>query len=370
MAREALGPFAVSVIGGDSTQPSSGRATIDGEELVLISRVESTRYPLADLLVVSPLPATGGKPTFVLEPRGSGIRIVFELADAKRIANRMPMRIRDAIHEAAEHARPLLHIVTHGVVLVVVVLGSLALLVRGGTALGRTLLMRCPPSWEARLGDLAYTMEHAAHASTDPLLNSTVETIAEPLIRAFQGTEYRITIHVVNSPEVNAFAYPGGQVVVYTGFLADAESPEEVAGVLAHELSHVRFRHGLENLGNRLGIATLFSVVLGISNDSALGRLAPDLLALSYSRGQEEQADREGVELLHRAKIPVRGLVSFFARLAAKESRLERALSFASTHPSSDERAAYLRSLTEAAEGEVPYHLDWPAVRAAAQRAR
>lgn len=330
--------------------------------LVLSGATGERIYPFAALQVPHDRQAGNGAIVFALAEGQTQLQV--PLREARTLAPYLSISAREDLFECCERQRSFGRVFVHGCLLAGAVAVTLFALVQGGTALGRVLLMRCPPSWEARLGDLAYTLEHSAHVSPDPTLNAAVTEVARPLLAAIQDSPYRITLHVVTSPEVNAFAYPGGQIVVYTGFLAQAESPEELAGVLAHELSHVQHRHGLENLGNRLGIATLFSVVLGISSDSALGRLAPDLIALSYSRGQEEQADREGVELLRRAHVPLRGMVSFFARAAKDESSLTHALTFASTHPASDARAAYLKELSASDTDTSPYQIDWQRVRA------
>jgi beta-barrel assembly-enhancing protease len=153
---------------------------------------------------------------------------------------------------------------------------------------------------------------------------------------------------------------------VFRGVLEQAETPEEVAGVLAHEIQHVVLRHGttavLRELPLRLAAAA--------AGDRAAGGLlgaATTLGALRYRRGDEEAADREGLRMLRAARIAPDGMIRFFERLAAEDTDVPAGLAYLSTHPRSEQRMETLRQLA----ADDPYEhepimqdYDWSGVRA------
>src|SRR5690606_26348291 len=106
------------------------------------------------------------------------------------------------------------------------------------------------------------------------------------------------TVSVADDPQVNAFAAPGGRIVLLEGLLREAESPDEIAGVLAHEIGHVTERHPTAAALRLLGIQALLT---GIFGDGSLASAAAGagglLVALSYSRDDERTADRLAAEL-------------------------------------------------------------------------
>ena len=84
-----------------------------------------------------------------------------------------------------------------------------------------------------------------------------------PLVPQIPNNPYKFEVTVVKSDVVNAFALPGGYVVVFTGLMKKAETGEEVAGVLGHELNHVLQRHGMERIVKNLGLIAVVSIILG-----------------------------------------------------------------------------------------------------------
>jgi len=241
------------------------------------------------------------------------------------------------------------------------------LLLRSLDVAADLVVERIPAAWEIKWGELA--VEQAVSGRTkvaDPVVVNAVETVGNRLVQALENPPYAFRYRVVVAPEVNALALPGGQVVVFTGLLAAAEAPEEVAGVLAHEMQHVLRRHGLKNVARRLGTKAILGALLGDESlfYALVEQSADQLLSSQFSRKQETEADLRGVELLRRAAVDPRGFVAFFERLAAQESQLEAALSWVSTHPPSARRARQLRQAIAASTGpEVrPFKLDWEEV--------
>lgn len=224
---------------------------------------------------------------------------------------------------------------------------------------------RIPIEWERKLGESAY---HDFLARQEVMKGgpavAAVTEMTHRLIDSIPQNPYTFEITVVKSDVVNAFALPGGYIVVFTGLMKKAESAEEVAGVLAHELNHVLQRHGLERIVKQLGFVAVVSIVLG--NQQGLGgvmkQLSVELMTLKFGRAQETEADLTGLQLLHRAKIDPSGMITFFQRLAEKdEGRVE----WLSTHPMSSARADRLRAELAAMPklNAEPFTFDWTDVR-------
>lgn len=225
---------------------------------------------------------------------------------------------------------------------------------------------RIPIEWERKLGESAYHdfLTRQEVMKEGPAV-AAVKEMTHRLTDQIPDNPYTFEVTVVKSDVVNAFALPGGYIVVFTGLMQKAENPEEVAGVLAHELNHVLQRHGLERIVKQLGFVAVVSIVLG--NQQGLGgimkQLGVELMTLKFGRAQETEADLTGLQLLYRAKIDPSGMITFFQRLAEKdEGRVE----WLSTHPMSNARAERLK--TQLAEmpkqNPEPFTFDWTKVRA------
>lgn len=223
-----------------------------------------------------------------------------------------------------------------------------------------------PVAWEDRMGAavisrLAPASKRCRGAAGQRALDAMLArlTAAEP-------SPYRFRVVVLDDPTLNAFAAPGGHVVLLRGLIQRARTPDEVAGVLAHEVQHVLRRHGTRTLIERASTGLLVAVVFGdVSGFAAFA--AETVSALTYSRQHEDEADVEGLRLLTAAGFDPRGLIAFFEHAMAEEARLPKAVRYVSTHPHPDDRLARLRSLvTVPATPPVPAMSDedWAALRA------
>jgi beta-barrel assembly-enhancing protease len=125
------------------------------------------------------------------------------------------------------------------------------------------------------------------------------------------GLVETITLRVVNDPLVNAFALPGGQVVLYRGLIDASETPEEVAGVLAHEFGHVERYHGNQALIRHFGVGVFLE---GLGGD--IGGIASTGLMLSNTRAAEAEADQEAIKFLKQSHVSSTGISDFFARMS------------------------------------------------------
>ncbi|WP_010543668.1 M48 family metallopeptidase [Sphingomonas elodea] len=230
------------------------------------------------------------------------------------------------------------------------VLAVLAALVVAVTLKLPPLIARLiPQSMEQRMGRLMVG-NMGAYACTTPEGEAALKALAA---RLRQGDG--ITIRVVNAQMVNAVAFPGGQVVLFDGLIQNAQSPDEVAGVLAHELGHVAHRDGMESLVRQYGL----SLLLG-GFDSNISGYGNALLNARYSRKTEAGADGYAIGHLQAANVSPRPTAALFARLAKQDEQSGNAgllLNYLSSHPLSSAReqrfaasavkgAAYTPSLT------------------------
>ena len=187
-------------------------------------------------------------------------------------------------------------------------------------------------------------LERFGGAYEDAALGGYIAEIGGRLVHHPEFANRRFTITVLNSPEVNAFALPGGYVYLTRGLLALANSEAEVAGVLAHEIGHVAARHTAERF-SRAMIAQLGTVALGALTESGqvadLARLGTGLYLAGYSREQEFEADLLGVRYLARTGYDPRAAERFLRSLEREhelQARIEgedavRDLGFFASHP-------------------------------------
>lgn len=204
-----------------------------------------------------------------------------------------------------------------------------------------------PPSWERRMGE-------AMIGDFGNRICRTAEgeaALARLTVRLDPGGE-PIRVGVVNIGMINAAALPGGQVLLFDGLIQNAESPEEIAGVLAHEIGHVRERHVMTALLRQFGISILAS---GIG--TGFGQNALGLAALGYTREAESEADRFARQHMARADISPQGAADFFERLlggVAAQAEDANWIGWLDTHPSPANRALEFREAAEPGRQYAP----------------
>ena len=214
----------------------------------------------------------------------------------------------------------------------------------GSDLLVEIAVSRIPVEWEQKLGESAYRdfLSHQEVMKEGPAVAALGE-MTHRMTAQIVDNPYKFEVTVVKSDVINAFALPGGYVVVFTGLMKKAESGEEVAGVLSHELNHVLRRHGLERIVKNLGLMTVAAIVFG-NQQGLIGMMKQfgvELFTLKFGREQETEADLTGLQLLQRAKINPAGMITFFERLSEKDQgRME----WLSTHPMSAARADRLKA--------------------------
>lgn len=221
---------------------------------------------------------------------------------------------------------------------------------------------KVPIDYEAKIGSmvLAQTRAQGRVIESGP----AVEAVRHIGGKLTAGSRYQYRWLVVQNDQVNAFAAPGGVVVVYSGLIKQTGRPEELAGVIAHEVAHVELRHSLEGLIKKAGFGILLSFLMGDLSGTAIGGGIATLTEMKFSRDAETEADEEGLRRLVAARISPHGMPEFFGKLAKKESGGPD-LSMLSTHPASQERMEKLRQMIRQLPDRryVPLPLDWEKVK-------
>ena len=214
-----------------------------------------------------------------------------------------------------------------------------------------------PLAWEEALGEQLFSGFSKHYKTCDEYDGTAVLNRLTDRLAATMDSRYTIRVAVADTGQVNAFAAPGGYIVLYRGLIRNAESPDDVAGVLAHEIGHVVERHGTEAIVRAAGLAAIVQLLLGdpsslLSIGVAGGEL---LLSLAYSRNDEAEADAVAVDILAAANIDSAGFVRFLERMARVEEQNastagvtedgdKNSIPFLSSHPRSAERAATVRA--------------------------
>lgn len=193
-----------------------------------------------------------------------------------------------------------------------------------------------PRSWENKMGD-AMVGDFGGRICQTQAGDAALAALVD---RIDPQAEARDVV-LANIPMVNAITLPGGRIILFDGLIQQAKSPDEVAGVLGHELGHVRHRDTLTGLIRQLGL----SAVLGSFGGNAGGYLN-GVLALSYGRKAESSADDVAIQQMHAANISPLPTAGFFQRLGGGEGKgaSARAMTWLSSHPLSDERRRYFQA--------------------------
>ncbi len=194
----------------------------------------------------------------------------------------------------------------------------------------------------------------------DPRLVAYVDEIGQAIARVSHRPNLKYTFRVVDSPVVNAFALPGGWVYFTRGILAHFNSEAELAGVMGHEVGHIVARHGAEQLSR----AQLAGLAIGIGaalspefrKFSKFAEVGIGLLFLKFSRDQESESDRLGVEYATRLGYNAHEMANFFKTIARLSEKSGGSIpTFLSTHPNPRDREARIHELTREWQQKIEF---------------
>jgi beta-barrel assembly-enhancing protease len=194
-----------------------------------------------------------------------------------------------------------------------------------------------PNSFEKKLGD-ALVGDFGGRVCDSP---GTREAL-DKLVQRIEPKPDHIQVNIANIDMVNAVALPGGNIMIFRGLLQSAKTPDELAGVIGHEIGHVRNRDVMQGLLRQMGI----SILLGGANGNVGGTMN-SLVSSTYSREAETKADQYSIKAMQRSRISPQDTAAFFARLAEMEKGLGKAkvaLGYLNSHPLSEIREKNYRA--------------------------
>lgn len=215
-------------------------------------------------------------------------------------------------------------------------------------------------------GQIAREIRKSLPVMEDPELSSYLSAIGDRLVSSSPDATGSMIFLLLASPEINAFAAPGGVIAVNTGLIIAARNESEMAGVMAHEIAHVTQRHLARSYANqsqmtlKTGLALLAGLLLGAYNaDAGTAAVMSTMAAsqqskLKYSRGNEQEADRIGIITLASAGYDPRGMPQFFQTLQKETGQSgDKLIEYFQTHPLTSSR------ITDSYTRADQYHGDY-----------
>jgi beta-barrel assembly-enhancing protease len=194
------------------------------------------------------------------------------------------------------------------------------------------------PKYEAHLGDQMF-QSAVAPTSLDGKRTAMVQSFADKLKLS---ETYDIKVSVLKSDEINAFAVPGGHIVIYSGLIDRMQRYDELVALLGHEVTHINERHTTRSILKELSSKLFLIFFMDVSQVGAILLLNADKLrGLSYSRSLEIEADEKGLAIMRRNKIDANGMVRLFERLKAADTLSTPTI--LNTHPLTDKRIRYTK---------------------------
>lgn len=207
-------------------------------------------------------------------------------------------------------------------------------------------------STDAALGPIILSqVELTEHVLDDPVADKAFAAIMDrlqPALQTMAPDAPKVRIVVIDSPQVNAFALPGGIVCVYTGLIRAVDSADQIAGVLAHELSHVSSGDPLALLARQVGMAALAGLLTGGQGQALSQTLARTLVNVHYGREAEDRADEFAVRLLAAASVDPAAFAGGLVSIRKASPKNPSLLRWIDTHSPIDERISRARDQARA----------------------
>ena len=327
------------------------RRSGEGQDLVWPYEALQTDMPIS----------TGAEDALVKNAHQIGATLFVESEEFVRLLRQHAPNLTTAAHRW-RWARPLIAVATAVLVLVIAIWMM-------DLRPARTIAMALPETSRQSVGrSVIDQFARQYKICTEPTGRSALDKLLQRLLKATSNPDY-YQVTVVNWGLVNAFAAPGGQMLLTRGLIRTAQTPEEVAGVLAHEIGHGVERHPEAGLVRALGLSALFEILSGGSS-GALTQVGATLLQTGYIRQDERAADVQALRLLKNAGIAQHGLKDFFNRIAKKagasKSSAKKAIgafTLLRTHPFPEERAKMVAESKSYASTPALTPSEWRALR-------
>lgn len=201
------------------------------------------------------------------------------------------------------------------------------------------------PEFEQKAAKALLSQLDLRKCALTPEQSAALQKVFERLV---PHTSHRalLKVDLMDSHQVNAYTFPGGHIVLLRGLVKKSDSPEELAGVLAHEIAHAQKRHVMQSIVESMLFVSLLNLAVGDASGMLLidPATASRLLSLKMGRDMEREADQGAVQILKQAQISHQGFLDFFEKRRLEAPGKNMDLSMISTHPLSDERIQFLKS--------------------------
>jgi beta-barrel assembly-enhancing protease len=208
--------------------------------------------------------------------------------------------------------------------------------------------------------DYAQQINNELPIVRDPEVMRYINLLGDSIARLADDRSLDWQFFVVNAPEVNAFAVPGGYIYINRGLIERVQRMDQLAGVLGHEIGHVTRRHSVQQMekaqGANVGV-TLACVLTSVCNNQAAGALinvGGSAVFAKFSRDDENEADAEGVKNVVRAGIDPRGIPEMFQILLDERNRSPSSVSsWFATHPLEEDRIRQTQAHISKIDGAI-----------------
>ena len=300
-----------------------------------------------------------------LEP-DTGERLIFDQAQADALRAAWPAGFSDHAH-GRESWR-----LVGGLAGAAAALAALFLI--GVPLAAKPLSKVLPQGYADRMGAIAWAQVEEVGQRCDMLEDAEALTSLDRLtdrllVSTSPETQERVRLHVMRADagplaQPNAFALPDGSIVLTKALIDLAQSPDEVAGVIAHEIGHVEERHIMASVIRNIGAGVFFDVVFGGAGmGQAIAIASVNLASLGYTREDEAEADQRAYDFLETANLDPAAMGDMFDRLASLEGRGADAPDLLQTHPNTAARAEAARARAHPSPVHALTPYEWAQVR-------
>ncbi|MFK7827330.1 MAG: M48 family metallopeptidase [Oligoflexales bacterium] len=336
--------------------------TIEIQETALVLKAEDIVEQWYHTLIKSRIGGAGNKLIFLSIPSTQQISSLYFERSSENLAklSKLDYSVYKQIYNQDRREKNRFRLSLVAVLACLIFLSSLLIL--AWNPLFNKLVEKFPYSLEQQIGiqiiDAILPKEKSLkHAEIQQILEQQIRPIIEQMPEGMKD----IKIHLSQENQVNAFALLGGHIIFNRGLLLKATSIEEVLGVAAHEIAHIRLRHSIQTLIHSLGLFVVFDILFGdLSGTIAIVIENSNLLLQrGFSRSFELEADQYAYNMLLKSQISPQGMVSFSRRLDQEamkndSNRIQDSLSFLSTHPATRERIERLEMLISKENKRIP----------------
>lgn len=192
-------------------------------------------------------------------------------------------------------------------------------------------------------------------------VESAIALITSRLLNSIDNSNYNYQFTVIDNTDVNAFTIPGAKIFICKGLISFANTPEEVAAVLAHEIGHAEKRHVVNKIAKELGLGIIFMLITG-GDPGIVTEIIRLVASTGFDRDQEKEADEFALQLLEKSGIHPKHMESFFKKI--NDLHDVNMPEIFMTHPDSDKRAEKAAAFKLSSDfKEQPFNINWESIK-------